>query len=75
MIIAMSKLVDRVPTEQEVEHYARDAYMQFARNRVEMTGITSPLWEYTRRDIKSFWVGIAQATLSFYAYQDNPVEE
>lgn len=70
----MSRLVDKVPTDLEVEAYARAAYRCFVDYWTREHGVVGPLWEHLRHDLKSFWRGQARVALSFYAYRDNPVE-
>jgi predicted GIY-YIG superfamily endonuclease len=69
----VSKLVDLVPTDAEVEDYAQAAYERFCSYRVIATNVAHPLWKHLRQDMKSFWRGQARVTLSFYAYHENPV--
>lgn len=74
MIIAMSRLVDTVPSDEEVDVYARMAYLTFTAYRERASNVQGPRWDYLRRDLKSFWLGQARMTLSAYAYNSNPVE-
>jgi hypothetical protein len=70
----VSRLVDRVPTDQEVEAYARSAHRCFASHQARVGAPIDPLWDYLRHDLKSFWLGQARVTLSVYAYGHNPIE-
>lgn len=71
----MSPLVDKVPTNDQVENLAALLYSSHVCFRSGAENIYGPKWEHVRKDVKAFWHGVALTILSFYAYQTNPVEE